>query len=550
MFHGKDLPEYESAKAALEELRAVEVEVQARRILAVNGLAPDLSCNVRVDEVEGHRLLLPPCPEVSTPALPCGRAQGSVPLADMAPYGGTARRLLVGSQEASGSVGFIGVDCSGVPDAVDDSGDGVQAPGWSQFGGRVGNRTRLQAASTALSREVSRSEQRVAACEGGQEVIQMQMQQQALVLQARQCAQAQFLDFVTRRQEEQARSFDADRLDLERREEKATYHQEHMAQLDARKEQEERRLHLEEVRQRVRDEERLQRWRERERRNDMERLQGLWSDDSSFFWSLAAADLVAFTVTVMLHLTINPWTIGEGVWAIVTADCRDGDNRGGSSPPSGPVSLGLEPLAWGMGSVRHDDYAGGEDLNGVAGSGSASNALWWVYSTVGSAAGSAVQVGYSSVSWIFGHALTLVTPDVQCEIKASLAMASWVLGLLVTLRIASFMGGSDRGPGSSILRVVVLVIMIWGKFHSLLIDAWWEVVFPATIIPLSVLGCGTVLQYVERNLKPRGWWWHGWDVRPILFRVLPALVSVAFSLFLGARVGCGLRGAGIAWWCL
>lgn len=525
-YYATDLPEYESAKSTLLNLRAREMEAQAKRILMVHNLHPDSSCNVREDEVEGPVLLLPPVPNVATQHLLQDDPQSRGAHVARAPYDGGIRPPSFRSVMGGG----IGESCEDGSYDADGSGEGGKDVE-SLF---VGWERKDELVVTGTSREVI--------------VAQRQQQQEgrqgALVVQAYQSARAKFLEYTTKLREEQRRCYDADQKEIVKREEKALYHHDRMRLLEARKGQEDRRLEIEASRQKAEDEERLRRRRERERKSEIDRLNMLWSLDADFLWTLAICDVVAYASTIMWHWTVTPWTVGQALWGVIMAECWGGPDAsaavsgliavppavtGGMGEEPVPLSCGLQPLE-GFIEGTGDCVTAKGDLDASE----TSSRLWWVFSSVGSATGTAIEHGFSWVGWLLGQTLTLITPDIECEVRASIAMAGWVVGLFVSLRVAALLAGDDRGPGSGVSRAAVLVLFVWGKFHSEVVHVWRELLMPGAVAPLLVVCYGPVLRYVERHVKLRGWWWRGWDVRPLVSRALPGAVGTATAGFLGA----------------
>ncbi|CAM9556104.1 unnamed protein product [Sphacelaria rigidula] len=427
---------------------------------------------------------------------------------------------------------------------------------------------------------------------GGSMMQPFHSDQRALVMGLRSAVLREFSSYVTEQETAHQKACDEDRRALEKREEKNLHHREYIAQLDARNEQEERRLRMEEERLRAEDAEREQRKEQNTRRQQAYRRAELWAADGEFFHLLALGDLLIAACTIAWRggFSLNPASLLSGVWGLVVADCREefsgsvaratADSTistaistyaaanaaisaaaastaaaaSGCSLPSGneydpmgnggTTQGGLCATAGGEMSILPEDAGG-------SGTSPATAALWWAWSTVASYAGAAVHAGYSTSGWVLGQTLSLVSPDVKCEIKACLSTAAWLFSLWVALRLAGSLGADGRGPAAAVTRLIVLASWVWGKFHAQLIEATHEIFLPAVAAPLLVLAYAPFLRYVERHLKPAGvWWWRGWDVRPIVSRVGPTVVTAFVAVSLGLQAGCGAGSRSKEWWCV
>lgn len=473
----------------------------------------DSWCNVRVDDSHGFTLLLPPCPDV---------ADLKFLKDENVEEGGVVRRLALGPQAGHDAL------------VADGENSDTDTQLWKN--------TQLLAPTGG---------HQLAMCANGKMVLPAQ--QQLVLLDSRRKAQAQFQGFITQFENEQNEKWAADRSEIENREERERYHADNMKQVEGRFELEKKRLDMEKkVRQR-KDKDREIARKERAKERYRTRMSMLWSEDASFLWTLAIFNLVVSGAMFMEQLTINPSTLLEGIWSIVVAECRDGSESHVRtiypfSTSLAPPLLADEPSSVSYGMVlKGDDLVSSPDDWSILEASEASSeavdpyyimdSLWWACSTVGSAAGSVIHMGFSSIGWFLGESLTLVSPGLQCEIMAALGMALWAISLLFSLRIATALGGNDSNPRSSIGRLVVLAVWVWGKFHEMLIHLSRDVLIPLSIAPMLALAYGVLLRYIERNRKLEGWSWNDWDVRPLVSRVLPTLISVPLAWYTATQMG-------------
>lgn len=583
-FYATDLDEYQSARRALENARAVKLEEKAQRILSANGFTPDLHCNVRLDLRGTPKLLLRDGPVDAglvgggggaSTGLLIGASASNSPVAGR----GVGRRLVLHS-EGEDAEPHLARDAAarGVASGSLMTGNGAHNCGspLAQDGGAVGDcgvsKHRATTATRVAGVDVSgslavapfgQSSARGGAEGGGMQVVHQMM---AARPSAEMDAKKEFDAFVTKQEEEHKETYGRFQTALEDREAEDVHRQECIARLDARNEQEQERLAMEESRllaeerRRERDEE------ERKRRADADRLNRLWSSDGDFLWLLSAADvaLAAATVAFKKGFSLAPGAVFNAAWGLVVAECVEGaggDGVGasgagasgaarplcasstavGAASASGFVSglgegsAGYDGVCGGAGGVWKEVAAGGGGGDGGAGEGSEST-LSWAWSAAGSTAGAVVRAGYASAGWLLGQTLGLVTPDVQCEIRVVLSLGAWLLSLVLVMKIVGGLLGRGNGGGVA-AQWVLLAAWVWGRFHDWVMHASQELVLFFAPAPSLVFAYCRALRYFEQRRKPDGFWWvNGWDVRFLWSRALPAVVSGFLACLLGAQV--------------
>lgn len=574
-FSAKAFPEYRSAKRTLEQMRLRELEVQARRIKAAHGVVADPGCNV-LHSSHGPTLLLKDLPDF-------GSGSGDPRLAIR---GGAdvSRRLALESADEhesapgagdgpgeNNSVFFGGCESDGTSSA----GINTTANGQRSNAGASGH----LAMWSPMSADGSQTQQHMA-----------DMQHMQTLMTVRRSAEGQFLAYVTQREDEHRRACHGDRQALERREDKDVYRQDYINRLDTHTKQEEQKLRIQEKWLRVDEEGRRHERDENERIRDEKRLARLWCADSRFFSCLALVDasIASATIAWMKGFSLAPEKVLQAVWGFVIADCigengnADGFSEGNagqfssaspSLPPSrgalsshrgtrSSIASGVSNAASTVASMCDVSFGGksgalspyGDDLSGgVVGEngmqcagmapvsddgseGTTGKALWWAWSTAGSAAGTVLRASYSSAGWVLGQTLGFVTPDVQCEMRAVLSLLVWLVSLVLVLKVVGWAGADGAGPTSATIRLTVLSAWVWGRFNEWLLSASRELLLFVVPVPALVLLYGAALPYIERHCKPGGFWWvKGWDVRPIISRILPTGMSTLLAWFLGTQ---------------
>lgn len=585
-FSCTDLPEYQMAKRTLEFAQATQLEAHARRVLNNHGLAPDPRCNVRLDPVGGATLRFEAvCPdellgdsggrmlhlengfkEKGTMDDTGGRGHGFSSTA-------VSRTLELRPQEGDEDAPILGSTRGDLDDAEGNAegrgmGEGrvVEYPIRGQHG-QLGPRWKPRSARDSSG-----------------VVQEYHGEQQALMMNLRINLLREFSDYVTQQKVEHRRACDKDRRALERAEEEAAHHREHIDMMAAQKEQNGRHLRLLQERNTAKDIERKNRQQEKERREDDDRLKELWDADGNFFHSLTVVDLVLSACTIAWRKGFNPGpgAVWSGLWGLVVAECREEFSTAayatasaaisaagtvtaagsGAYSPSATLDYAVAPADWSLQQSEACAESGvgewgagemmelGEEADSDYGS-TVTSALWWACSNAASYVGAAVKVGYSTSGWVLGQTLSMVSSDVQCEIIAVLSAMAWLFSLWLALRVVASLGADGPGPAATVTRLAVLASWVWGKFHVQLMEATHELLLPALPAPLLVLMCAPVLQYVERHRYPAGVWkWYGWDVRPFVFRVLPVFITAFVAVGLGSQAGCGAAGAALEWWCV
>lgn len=566
MFSATAWPEYECAKELLKNSHMQELELQARRIKTVHGLVADVNCNVRVDSSCGPALLLMDLPEQDSGYTSRLAVTGGGDAA------GVGRRLALDpaaeGAQSSDTAGILGRGGGG-GGGVDFHDDGYSCPGepvvdgiLSSRAGTAGGDLGVGAFGDSGDDVGSWSAVGLQVREGPLHHWQARQMTPAMV---RRSAEADFLKYLTDREEELRRACDADRREQERREDQEVYRQEYMARLDARNEQEEERLKIEQ--QRLQVDEESHRWEQEKHELDRDktRLDGLWAEDGDFFWLLAAFDVLVASGTIVARkgFTLDPWAIWKAAYASLITDCLiSGGGDGGapgeiyssSSIPSSSTaaSVILQMSASGAATAAAAECpppasflgatsgglptdVGGLDVLQVCGPVAAGDesggALWWVWSTAGSAAGTLGRACYASTSWLLGQTLGAVIPSIQCEALAVSLFALWIVSLVLALKVIGLLVDGPVGPSA---RLAVLGVWVWGWFHAWLLEAGRELLLFVAPVPLLVLVYGATLRFFEKHRRPGGFWWvRGWDVRPIVSRALPTLVFCIAAWLLG-----------------
>lgn len=605
----------------------MELETQARRILASHGVVPNPSFNVLFDPMRGPTLVLKGCHDGVSgdygerPKKPrleqiAAANEHGASVAGENGYNhsdsknggdcGVNRRLPLGGLQQVVYEGADRIAASGDGDGIrrvydvghsDADGDGSGADDGEM--GERGGRSDLVSDPLAQSHQTGQPWVVGGTGAQGGTIQHHSEEQQPLRMSVRRNVAAEFLSYVTRREEENRRACDADRKALQKREEKAIYHREYIAQLDARKEQEDKRLKIEEKRRREKEEERQQQRKEHERILDENRLSRLWSADKDFFNYLALFDLALAAAMVAWRkgFSLAPRAVVDALWGLIVAECRKEFNSAdrdmetafpmSSLPPTSAIAarsaaFGADAPSSGI-TTQYDslsrvatsclqqqsgcaaeggvEWGGTGDLGvgthgGVAAGGSAAgNALWWAGSAVVSAAGSVVHTSFSTLGWICGQTLSTVNPDVKCEIRAVLLATFWLLTLWLALRMVTSLSGDSGGPVATVVRLLLLASWIWGRFSALVMEATHKLLLPMVVAPVLVLAYGPLLKYFEGHRRPGGfWWWREWDVRFFLSRVMPVLVSGFVAGLLGLEAGCSRAAEEVAggrseWWC-
>lgn len=540
-FSATDTDEYKAAKASLTEQLTGELEMHARRVLEHNDLPVDPRCNVALDST-GPALLL-----------------GS--LGHGAGGGGGARRALGVGAPA------VGVDrrlALGTEGQGEDGLDAVYTVRGGEGGGNSDGNAR--GAEGGVSACVDQSF-------GELQPLQLHHQHQQVMV-TRRTAKDQFAMYMMRREEEHRRECENDRRALEKREDKQVHHEECRAALEAGNAQRAERLQVEIERLRGEEKSRQRRRDEHEARKKAKLLAELRSDDDEFFRLLALVDvfIAAGAITLKKGFSIAPTALWKTVWNLAVSGCHEPDggrgvssgghlsaeaavhasfvpDRGCPSPTelinaaangvmtsvaasnggSGPLLTGYDELCK-VESVAElsEKVAGIEDV-------SVEGVLRWTWSAAGSAAGAVVRAGSSSVSWLLGQALGPVAPETQCEVLTVLSFMGWLLCFVVVLKTALLLVGGDQSRAGATVRLVVLASFLWGRFHDWLLEMFRELALFVAPAPVGVLMYAAVLRYLEHPRALRGFWERKeQDMRPLVSRALPAVVSCLLAYGLGA----------------
>ena len=281
---------------------------------------------------------------------------------------------------------------------------------------------------------------------------------------------------------------------------------------------------------------------ENERQKVDDRRRSLRSADNDFFrlLGLTSAVVTAAIVAAQKGVSLSSSTLLDVVWRIVTAECREGGGNGGTlacDPTSATCDLPCSGASSGYGDscpVGSGDAVACSDggyLGCVAG---ADTFFWWAVSAAGSATGAVTKAGGSAFGWLLGEALGLVIPFEQCEVYAVISLAMWLCSLVGVMRVTGLVAGEVRGPVGAAVRSTVFALWVWGRFHGWLLATSWEVLLLVAPAPALVLAYAGALRWFER--KPESCWQMGeYDARPVVSRVLPAVVACTFALFLGAQ---------------
>lgn len=479
VFSGTSFPEYKSAKDSLNKAYLTVLEVQAKRIKTLHGLPSDASANVRLD--------------------PSG--DPSLFLDDM-------------SQE------FCVTDDQANNLALEND---DRAPG-------VDRQLVLNTAGEITS----------LAGESGAGALQQQQQQLQRHLRAEQIsAKAEFLAYLTDREKEFRCAYEADYRDAKDREQTDVYQKEFMKRLDEHKGLEKERIKIEEERLRGEKEKRQREEEDSNRKRDEEQLRGLWSADDNFLRMLYLVDVVVAVVTSLRRkgFSLVPRAVFYAAWSAVTAECgaEDDAHGGGSAGSFYPKNVVPDTCPTVDGIVMDAMVCAEEpDSTQVFEYGYAGSTLWWVWSAAGSTAETFVRGSYSSVGWVLSQTLGWLIPSLGCEAYEVLSLGAWFLSLVVVLKVAGWAGADSHGPAAAAIRLTIVVLWVWGRFHDWVLARSRELLVSVVPPLLLLVVYGVSLKYVERHLKPGGCWWvKGWDVRPLVSRVLPAVVSLVVVLILG-----------------
>lgn len=339
------------------------------------------------------------------------------------------------------------------------------------------------------------------------------------------------------------------RMALEEREQKEAANNVRFAQQEAANSIRERDLDMRRRAAEAAEKERERVRSEAERKKVDDRRRSLRSADNDFFrlLGLTSAVVTAATVAAQKGVSLSSSTPLDMVWRLVTAECREGGGNGGAlacDPTSATCGLTC-PLASSAGSgstlgfgdscaVGSGDAVAGSDGGYLGGVASADTFLWWVVSAAGSATGAITKAGGSAVGWLLGEALGLVIPVEQCEVFAVISLVLWLCSLFVVMKVTGLVAGEVQGPVGAAIRSIVFALWVWGRFHEWLLTTSQEVLLLVAPAPALVLAYAGALRWFEQ--KPESCWRvGGCDMRPVVSRVMPAVVACAFALFLGAQ---------------
>lgn len=475
-FSGTAFPEYKSAKESLNKAYLTVLEVQAKRIKTLHGLPSDASVNVRLDSSGDPSLLLEDIPEEF-----CGKDNHANNLA------------LESDNRAPGVDRQLVLNTAGVMTSL------------------------VHGSSSGA----------------------LQLQRVRHLRAERNSAEAEFLAYLTDREKEFRCAYEADYRDAKDREQTDVYQKDFMKRLDEHKGLEKERIKIEEERLRGEKEKRQREEEDSNRKRDRERLRGLWSSDDDFFRMLYLVDVVVAVVTALRRkgFSLVPRVVFDAAWAAVTAECGAEDDAHGDASAGSfyPKKFVPDTCPSVDGIVTEAMVCAGEPgPTHVFEYGYAGRTLWWVWSTAGSTAGTLVRGSYSSVGWVLSQTLGSLIPSLGCEAYAVLSLGAWFLSLVVVLKVVGWAGADSHGPAAAVVRLTIVFSWVWGRFHDYVLATSREL-FVSAVPPLLVLVVyGVGLKYVERHLKPGGYWWmKGWDVRPMISRVLPTVVSLVSVLVLG-----------------
>ncbi|CAM9548136.1 unnamed protein product [Ectocarpus sp. 4 AP-2014] len=559
-FSCEDLDEYRPAKRSLENAHAARLEVKARRILSIYGIPADPRCNVRLDSAGGPALLLRDVPRLADD----GGAGLFIGVDAASPSVG--RRLVLDSvkQEAGEKHPCGAPDNDDASDRrMDVSEENCGREGNGVVGGEFSCSRRWQPPADAPAVELNGSSDVAtwAQSSAGGGETQLSRRQQELVVAARRGAATDFMACVTKLEEEHRRACEREASSLKARDAEESYRQAYIARLDERSVREDVRLAMEKKRLQVEEARRRREEEDRKRRRDDQRREELQARDGGFWLALSGFEvcLAAAAAAYKKGISLAPGAILDAAWRLLVAECADVSGGGGGGvvattgavPPfcENPVGAAA-PAA----TLLEGGTAGALDNNEECGAGGgwggaaaaaaggpsdgSESALWWALSYAGSTAGAVVRAGYSSGGWLLGQTLGLVTPDVRCEVRAVFSLAAWLLSLALAQKIVGglLLGPGGGGPATGVLRWLLLVVWVWARFQGWVVSAARGMLLLLAPAPALVLAYGLVMGYVERHRKPDGCWWvRGWDVRPVWFRVLPAVVASGLAWFLGGR---------------
>lgn len=553
-FSATDLEEYKSAKKTLDNARAAELDIKGRRILGIHA-----ERNVCLDLASRPTLLLRD--DLIDVGFIGDRADSSP-----AARPGVGRRLDLEDEEACGAgcaVAF-GLRGGGLMSAASNSGSPL-----AHNGGAVGSRdvseppaTTASAAGVAVSANSDlppwgQPPGRSGAGGGG--VMQLSQRQFRELIDLRPSAEERLLECLTKHEDEHKQARETDTRFFEEQAAKEAHHQDYIARLDKRSGQEEKRLEMERERQENENRRRELDEVERKRRADADRLEMLWSFDDDFFWLLSVADvaLAAATVAFRKGFSLAPGAVFNAAWGLVVAECAKGGGDGAgtatgasggaphlctSSAEAGASSSDTSVSGLGEGLAGYDGVCGAaggawSEAAGADGAGQGGEStLWWAWSAAGSTAGAVLRTGYTSAGWLLGQTLGLVSPDIQCEIRAVLSLGAWLLSLVLVMRLVAGLLGRGNG-GGGVAQWVLLAAWVWGRFHDWVLHASQELVLFFAPAPALVLAYGGALRYFEQHRRPDGFWWvNGWDVRFFWSKALPVVVSGILACCLGTQV--------------
>ncbi|CAM9146893.1 unnamed protein product [Choristocarpus tenellus] len=358
-------------------------------------------------------------------------------------------------------------------------------------------------------------------------------------------ARSHYLDWVNREEEENRRLCAEYRAELRRQEAKQGRSADLLARLDMRNSLDERRLRQEEENSRAMMEEYRLEKEEKKREKQQAHLSELWQDDSHFLRGLACSNVVMAAATAQYLNGIGPGIVLSALWEALRETCwasevdsaSDVFPRGATAVASG---CNFEP-----GGIFNDGTRWEEVGDCSVDSGVEGGFLWRALTTMTSTVGTILFVGYETLSWTATQALSLANLEIPCEAWAVLFGIAWGLGLLISLSVAGWILGSSPLRTATLLSI--MATWIWVKFKRLVVSASWQLLWLVPFPSLLLLLVGPALRYLESQLWPGGQWrWGRWDMRPLLMRLLPSMVSLTTSVVLGAQMSCQT----LRWWCL
>lgn len=534
-FSATDLPEYETAKLALEDARTNELRAEAQRTLAAHMVTaePRLVKRLVAGLGLGNMLTLQPR-DLQDDYLEskCG---------------------VVSSDDVVSSAGGGEWSTSVVEDGVEHV-SSSQSEGRNNDGGSSGGEACAESAfsrgspfvavgggadtpsSTIVTYRPTTVTNRVAA----ETVREQKLSLRSAVIEINACK--------TRLDERYKKECSKIRMDLEGKEREEAANSVRFAQQEAANSIRERDLGMtiraaeaaEKERERVRS--------EAERKKVDDRRRSLRSADNDFFrlLGLTSAILTSAAVAAQKGVSLSSSAPLDIVWRLVTAECREGGWDGGAlacDPTSATCGLAC-PLASSAGSgstlgygdscaVGSGDAVAGSDGGYLGGVASADTFLWWVVSAAGSATAAVTKAGGSVVGWLLGEALGLI-PGEQCEVFAVISLVLWLCSLFVVMKVTGLVAGEVQGPVGAAIRSIVFALWVWGRFHEWLLTTSQEVLLLVAPAPALVLAYAGALRWFEQ--KPESCWRvGGCDMRPVVSRVMPAAVACAVALLLGAQ---------------